>query len=121
MSNAVRPGDVLWCPPADVLRTSRVGHFLDWVAHHRHLQMSTHEELWRWSVGDLEGFWSAVWEYFGVLSHAPYDRVLADRRMPGAQWFPGATLNYAEHALGSLPMIENWPCWGVPRPVRTWT
>jgi acetoacetyl-CoA synthetase len=98
---AVRRGDVVWSPPADVLDRTRVGAFLGWVEAHRGLRMTTHEELWRWSVEDLEGFWSAVWEFFGVHAHAPYDAVLAEPTMPGARWFPGTLLNYAEHALGA--------------------
>lgn len=94
-------GDVVWTPPADVLSTSRVGEFLAWLARERSVEMTTHEELWRWSVTDLDGFWSAVWEFFEVRSHAAYDAVLASREMPGARWFPGALLNYAEHALGT--------------------
>ncbi|MER6082657.1 acetoacetate--CoA ligase [Streptomyces sp. NPDC001833] len=56
----------------------------------------------RWSVTDLEGFWGAVWEYFDIDADTPYERVLAEERMPGARWFPGATLNYAHHALRNL-------------------
>ncbi|MGY0539128.1 acetoacetate--CoA ligase [Nocardioides sp. YJ-D4] len=97
----IEQGDIVWTPPADVLFTSRVGQFLAWLARERDLEMTTHEELWRWSVTDLDGFWSAVWEFFEVRSHAPYDTVLASREMPGARWFPGAQLNYAEHALGT--------------------
>ncbi|WP_406026272.1 acetoacetate--CoA ligase [Nocardioides sp. NBC_00850] len=97
----IEQGDIVWTPPADVLATSRVGEFLAWLARERDLEMTTHEELWRWSVTDLDGFWSAVWEFFGVQAHAPYDSVLASREMPGARWFPGALLNYAEHALGT--------------------
>ncbi len=93
-------GQVLSTPPADVLERSKVGAFLSWLAEHRGLRMTTHEELWRWSVDDLAGFWSAVWDYFGVVAHAPYAQVLGSREMPGAEWFPGALLNYAEHALG---------------------
>lgn len=100
---AVRRGDVVWTPPADVLDRTRVGAFLGWLEDHRGLRMTTHEELWRWSVDDLEGFWSAVWEFFGVRAHAPYDAVLAEAVMPGARWFPGTLLNYAEHALGAAP------------------
>lgn len=99
---AVERGDVVWTPPQDVLSTTVVGEFLDWVATHRGRRMSTHNELWEWSVRDLPGFWSAIWEFFGVRTHTPYENVLADASMPGAQWFPGATLNYAEHALGDL-------------------
>ncbi len=96
----VEVGQVMWTPPAEVLEHSRVGAFLAWLEQERGLTMTTHAELWRWSVDDLEGFWSAVWDYFEVVSHAPYSRVLASTEMPGAQWFPGALLNYAEHALG---------------------
>ncbi|MFF7470218.1 acetoacetate--CoA ligase [Streptomyces sp. NPDC008092] len=59
--------------------------------------------LHRWSVTDLEGFWAAVWEYFGIDAATPYRRVLDGERMPGARWFTGATLNYAHHALRDLP------------------
>ena len=97
----IEQGDIVWTPPADVLSTSRVGEFLAWLARERDLTMTTHEDLLRWSVTDLDGFWSAVWEFFGVRSHASYEAVLASREMPGARWFQGALLNYAEHALGT--------------------
>ncbi|MGV9453065.1 acetoacetate--CoA ligase [Streptomyces sp. NPDC003635] len=58
--------------------------------------------LHRWSVTDLEGFWGAVWDYFDIDSPTPYERVLAEETMPGARWFPGATLNYAHHALRNV-------------------
>jgi acetoacetyl-CoA synthetase len=60
---------------------------------------SSYDELWRWSVDDLESFWGTLWERFEVRASEPYERVLAGREMPGATWFPGARLNYAEHAL----------------------
>ncbi|WP_410575393.1 acetoacetate--CoA ligase [Amycolatopsis sp. cmx-4-61] len=59
---------------------------------------SSYEELWHWSVTDLEGFWAKVWDHFEV--RGSYDRVLGSSEMPGAAWFPGAELNYAEHMLG---------------------
>jgi acetoacetyl-CoA synthetase len=96
----IRRGEVVWEPPDDVLQRTQVGAFLAWVEGHRGRRMTTHEELWRWSVEDLDGFWSAIWEFFGVQTHAPYDAVLAERVMPGARWFPGALVNYAEKALG---------------------
>jgi acetoacetyl-CoA synthetase len=92
-------GEVLWKPPADVRDRSRIGDFLRWLAEHRGLNFDRYEDLWQWSVEDLAGFWSSVWDYFGVIAHTPYTEVLRHRRMPGAQWFPGATLNYAEHML----------------------
>ncbi|MDQ6850170.1 MAG: acetoacetate--CoA ligase [Actinomycetota bacterium] len=95
----VATGDVLWRPPADVLETSRVGQFAAWLREQRGLDLRDHEALWRWSVEDLDGFWSAIWEFFGVLDHGTCTGVLPDRAMPGCRWFPGSLLNYAEHAL----------------------
>jgi acetoacetyl-CoA synthetase len=87
---------------SDVRATTEIGRFLTWLERERGLTFASYEELHRWSVDDLEGFWSAVWEHFAVRGHSPYDAVLGRREMPGAEWFPGATLNYAEHALGLL-------------------
>jgi acetoacetyl-CoA synthetase len=70
-----------------------------WLRLRRGRTFVSYDELWRWSVTDLEGFWAAVWDYFLIQSSVPHARVLGRRRMPGAQWFPGARLNYAEHAL----------------------
>ena len=96
---SISTGDVLWTPPADVLETTQVGRFLGWVREHRGLDLRDHDALWRWSVEDLDGFWSAAWDFFGVVDHGERSAVLADRSMPGATWFPGALLNYAEQAL----------------------
>jgi acetoacetyl-CoA synthetase len=65
--------------------------------------LPSYDAAWRWSVTDLEGFWSSIWTHLGVMSHDPATAVLGERRMPGAQWFPGATLNFAEHALANCP------------------
>ncbi len=85
---------------ADVRGTTQIGRFLGWLERERGLRFGGYDELHHWSVTDLDGFWSAVWEHFGVRSHTPYEQVLGRAEMPGAEWFPGATLNYAEHALG---------------------
>ncbi len=94
-------GEVMWSPPADVRETTRMGHFLDFVRDTRGRDLDGYDELFAWSVSDLEGFWGALWDFFGVRSHAPYERVLGSRDMPGAEWFSGARLNYAEHMLGT--------------------
>ena len=102
------PGRVLWTPPADVLQTSRMGRFAGWLDANRGMRFDGYDELWRWSVDDLEGFWSAVWEYFDVRTSTPPTQVLSSTSMPGARWFEGATLNYAEHALrsdGDMTMV----------------
>ena len=89
----------VWTPSDLVRERSRASRFLRWLAEERGVELDGAEALWRWSVDDLDGFWSAVWDHFGVQAHTPPQAVLGDRSMPGAVWFPGATLNYAEHAL----------------------
>jgi len=92
-------GEVVWRPPADVLDTTRVGAFLRWLRTERDVELAGHEELWRWSVDELEAFWAAIWEFFEVTDHGFRDAVLEQRVMPGAKWFTGSRLNYAEQAL----------------------
>jgi acetoacetyl-CoA synthetase len=71
--------------------------FMRWLEAERGIGLGNYDELWRWSVGDLEAFWASIWDYFGVEAEQPYERVLGARRMPGAEWFPGARLSYAQH------------------------
>jgi len=92
-------GEVLRQPLALPDATTLIGRFVAWVGRERGVAARDYDELWRWSVGDLEGFWGALWEFFGVRAPGGYERVLASREMPGARWFVGARLNYAEHAL----------------------
>src|SRR4051812_41728001 len=92
--------EVLYVPDERAWQESEIGRYLRWLAAKRELSFSTYEELWQWSVTDLSGFWSSIWEFFEIKAHTQPTAVLADRAMPGARWFPGATLNYAEHALG---------------------
>src|SRR5690348_11442045 len=93
-------GAVLWEPPADVRETSRIGHYLAWLQRTRGLAFADYAALWQWSVDELPEFWQTIWDYFDVISHDPPSGVLpGGAAMPGAKWFPGATLNYAEHVL----------------------
>jgi acetoacetyl-CoA synthetase len=87
-------------PSAQVREHTRIGAYLRWLERERGRGFADYEQLWRWSVTDLAGFWSSIWDHFGVRAHTPPTAVLARRAMPGAEWFPGARLNYAEHALG---------------------
>ncbi|MBA3328163.1 MAG: AMP-binding protein, partial [Solirubrobacterales bacterium] len=72
---------------------------MDWLREERGLSLAGYDELHAWSVDDLDAFWASIWDFFEVRSSAPYERVLGAREMPGAQWFTGARLNYAEHIL----------------------
>ena len=94
-------GDVLWSPPADLADTTEIGRFMSWLATERGRELGSYEELWRWSVSDLEGFWGSIVDFFAIRFSAPYERVLADRTMPGAPWFEGGRLNYAKHLIGA--------------------
>ena len=87
--------------PSDALETSRIGDFLNWVNQKFGYSFTGWDELYQWSITDIEDFWESVWEYFGVQSHTPYTSVLEGRIMPHARWFTGATLNYAEHSFGT--------------------
>jgi acetoacetyl-CoA synthetase len=92
-------GDLLWTPSRERVEKAQLTAFSHWLATERGKSFATYTDLWRWSVEHLEEFWQAIWDYFKVESSAPHTAVLAERRMPGARWFPGARLNYAQHAL----------------------
>src|SRR3954470_6457225 len=93
-------GEVLWRPPANARETTQLGRFLDFVGDTRGTTLPGYDELFEWSVTDLEGFWGSLWDFFEVKAHTPHERVLGAAEMPGAEWFSGATLNYAEHMVG---------------------
>ena len=93
----VEEGQLLWEPSAERLQQLNITVFTDWLAETRGLHFADYAALQRWSVEHLDDFWGALWEYFEVQSSSPYECVLANRDMPGAEWFPGAQLNYAEH------------------------
>jgi acetoacetyl-CoA synthetase len=95
----VREGELLWTPGQARRDRSHVMHFMSWLEEHRGLRLKTYDELWRWSITDLDTFWRSIWDYFDVRASVPFDRVLGKRSMPGAEWFPGARLNYAGYIL----------------------
>ncbi|MGB6597677.1 MAG: acetoacetate--CoA ligase, partial [Candidatus Acidiferrum sp.] len=118
----MREGELLWTPNAARIEDANLTRFAEWLGRERGLQFSNYEEMWQWSVSELEEFWQAIWDYFGVESSAQHTRVLGKRTMPGAEWFPGARLNYAQHVLRGeraggdavLFVSETAPLSGVP-------
>ena len=120
--SGVREGELLWTPSAAQVEDANVTRFAKWLARERGLQFASYEAMWKWSVTELDDFWQAIWDYFRVESSAPHTRVLGKRTMPGAEWFPGARLNYAQHVLRNehaggdalLFMSETAPLTGVP-------
>ena len=96
----------LWEPPAELVERSRLREFMRWLQTERGLGFATYDELWQWSVDDLEAFWSAIWDFFGVQADGEYERALGSREMPGAEWFAGTSLNYAEHVFAGKEDAE---------------
>ncbi|GAA1331113.1 acetoacetate--CoA ligase [Saccharothrix algeriensis] len=96
---AAGEAELLWRPDPDRVAGSRMAEFRTWLSTRKGLDFADYPELWEWSVTELEAFWGAVAEFFEVAFHSAPAAVLTERVMPGAEWFPGATLNYAEHAL----------------------
>lgn len=100
MSSAQNPAETpLWQPSEADLQAAEMMRFMRFAAERSGRELTAYDELWRWSVQELEDFWAAIWEFCGVRASQGYERVLAERRMPGARWFTGAELNYAENML----------------------
>ncbi|MEX2334927.1 MAG: acetoacetate--CoA ligase [Pseudohongiella sp.] len=93
---AVEP---LWRPSRARIADAGITRYQQWLEEARGLSFASYDELWEWSVTEIEAFWQSIWDYCRVISHSPYEQVLVERTMPGARWFEGATLNYAEHSL----------------------
>ena len=98
--------DILWRPGAYERERSQMARFRDLLAERGHGPFPDYHALHAFSIREPEAFWAAVWDYAGIRAHQPYERVLGRQEMPGAEWFPGARLNFAEnllrHAAGPL-------------------
>ena len=92
-------GTLLWEPSEELKENANISRYIRWLEDEKGLSFSDYGELWEWSVTELEEFWASIWEFFEVKASRPYERVLSQREMPGANWFEGAELNYAEHAF----------------------
>jgi acetoacetyl-CoA synthetase len=93
----------LWEPTAWDLERAKMTRFMRFAGERRGRPFADYDELWHWSVTELEEFWASIWEFCGVRASRPYQRVLDQREMPGARWFEGAELNYAENLLLGPP------------------
>ncbi|WP_051005136.1 acetoacetate--CoA ligase [Blastococcus saxobsidens] len=121
-SPAVREGDLLWAPPPDRAERTRLAEFTRFAEARTGRSFPDYADLWTWSTVELEEFWQAVWDFFDVRSSAPHTAVLESPEMPGARWFPGARLNFAEHVLAQerpgqpalLAVSESNPLRAVP-------
>ncbi len=90
----------LWTPSAERIAASRMDAFRRFINDRHALHLADYPALHAWSVEQREAFWQAIVDFFQIHFHAPAERVLREGpAMPDAQWFPGATLNFAEHLL----------------------
>lgn len=92
-------GAVLWTPRPDQIAPTRLAAYMRWLAAERGLNFADYQDLWKWSVDELEPFWQSVWDFFDVQADGSPDPVLGVSTMPGAQWYTNARLNYAEHVF----------------------
>ena len=96
----------VWEPSAEDRERAVMTSFMRWAGERRGRPFVDYGELWQWSVDELEDFWSYLWDFCGVRASKPYERVLGSREMPGASWFEGAELNYAENMLADLRSVK---------------
>ena len=90
----------LWAPSEEYVKRTRMYRFMETVNQKRGLELSDYKALYRWSVDNIPDFWGDLWEFLDIKCSKPYDQVVDDLgRFPGAKWFCGARLNYAENLL----------------------
>jgi acetoacetyl-CoA synthetase len=114
--------EILWCPRGDAWQRTRIGEFVHWLGRERELHFSDYEDLWRWSTEDLSSFWSAIWEFSGMLGTPARESVVRWSDVGDATWFEGARLNYAQELIKRLKS-EGEVIIGISqsRPRTAWT
>jgi acetoacetyl-CoA synthetase len=95
--------NLLWEPGPELVERAVMTRYLRWLEAERGLAFAGYHELWRWSVADLDAFWSSLWDFFAVGPPQDARPALADRTMPGAAWLPRARVNYAAHVFRDKP------------------
>ena len=93
----MKRGELLWEPSAERVERATMTRYMRWLEAERGRSLGDYQALWEWSVTELEEFWASIWDFFAVEASAPYSEVLPERVMPGARWFPGTELSYAQH------------------------
>ncbi|MBY0095812.1 acetoacetate--CoA ligase [Mesobacillus maritimus] len=92
-------GEVMWEPSQKFIENTTLTRYMNWLKETKGLTFEGYQDLWKWSVDELEDFWETIWEFGAVKATRKYDNVLTDSQMPGAKWFEGARLNFAENLL----------------------
>jgi acetoacetyl-CoA synthetase len=95
-------GEVLWEPSPKTIEDANLTAYMQWLKKDKSLAFDNYAQLWQWSVNEIENFWQSLWEYFKIEASQPFAQVLPERKMPRADWFSGAELNYAEHVFRNM-------------------
>ncbi|MFK7802501.1 MAG: acetoacetate--CoA ligase [Anaerolineae bacterium] len=93
----LKEGDLLWQPTAEVIENSNITSYIKWLDENQNITVKDYPELWQWSVDNIGDFWSSLFDYFDLQHSGEPTPALAKQEMPGAEWFPNVTLNYAEN------------------------
>ncbi len=97
---SVSEGELLWTPSQEFADNSNVSKYIAWLKGKNIVDVADYQELWQWSVDDIEAFWASLWDYFDILSDTPYTQITDSLEMkPGNRWFIGSKVNLAEHIL----------------------
>jgi acetoacetyl-CoA synthetase len=89
----------LWIPSEDRVNNSNLNAFIRYTEQISHKPISGYNELYQWSINDIEEFWKSIWVQAGIIHSKTYHNILSGKVMPGAKWFEGAYLNFAENLL----------------------
>ena len=100
LQNPVKEGDLLWAPSQEKMASSRMMAYMAWLRENKGLEQIDYPGLWEWSVSHIPEFWESIWQFFDVHASRPWTDILQGG-MPGARWFMGSELNYAEHVFRS--------------------
>jgi acetoacetyl-CoA synthetase len=97
--NPKATSEVIWEPTQSLIESTVLYQYMHWLKEKKGLDFTDYNELWKWSVEELEEFWASIWDFCEVKACRKYDTVLESMDMPGAKWFSGAQVNYAENIL----------------------
>ncbi len=90
----------LWIPSEERRRVANIAGFIEEANARYQLNLGSYKELYQWSVENIPDFWATMWNFAEIKASKPFEQVIEDvTKFPGAKWFPGARLNFAENLL----------------------
>ncbi len=95
--NQIKEGDLLWTPSPETIQNANITRYIRWLGENDVVEVDGYPQLWRWSIENISDFWLSVWRYFDLAGSYEPGKILTDANMPGAKWFSGARINYAEN------------------------